>query len=81
MKEYRVKGLSCGNCAQMLEQRIQELEHGENATLSYNSGKLRIDPQVSLPDVKQILKSDGAYIQAESSQVQGRDESHDHSHG
>ncbi|PCK72330.1 Zn transporter-like protein [Paenibacillus larvae subsp. larvae B-3650] len=65
----------------MLEQRIQELEHGENATLSYNSGKLRIDPQVSLPDVKQILKSDGAYIQAESSQVQGRDESHDHSHG
>ncbi|GAA4872970.1 hypothetical protein GCM10023310_60810 [Paenibacillus vulneris] len=62
MLEYRVKGLSCANCAREMEEQIQQLEHGQNATLNYNSGKLKIDPNVSLPEVQKILRSDGAFI-------------------
>ncbi len=56
MKEYRVKGLSCGNCAQAMEQQIKKLEHGETARLSYNSAKLTLDPHVSLDKVKKNIK-------------------------
>ncbi|MBP3962775.1 heavy metal translocating P-type ATPase [Paenibacillus lignilyticus] len=90
MNEYRVKGLSCGNCALGLEQQIKQLEHGESASLSYNSGKLKLDPRVSLPDVEQILKSDHAYIDLHSHPAQhnkhehahesNHDHTHDHSH-
>ncbi|MFS0728123.1 heavy metal translocating P-type ATPase [Paenibacillus sp. 1P07SE] len=62
MNEYRIKGLSCAGCAQRLEDELKQLEHGEHTRLSYNSGKLTIDPQVPLPEVRRILKSDGAYI-------------------
>lgn len=62
MNEYRIKGLSCAGCAQRIEDEIKQLEHGEEAKLSYNSGKLSIDPRISMPEVKRILKSDGAYI-------------------
>ncbi|MFH5186533.1 cation-translocating P-type ATPase [Paenibacillus sp. TAB 01] len=62
MQEYRVKGLSCANCTRELEEQIQKLEHGENATLSYNSGKLRVDSRVPLSHIRDILKGDGAYI-------------------
>lgn len=65
MNEFRIKGLSCGNCAQNLEHQIKRLEHGESATLSYNSGILSLDSKVHLPKVEQILKSDGAYIEKE----------------
>jgi Zn2+/Cd2+-exporting ATPase len=84
MKEYQVKGLSCGNCALTLEHEIRQLEHGNTATLSYNSGKLMVDEQVPLEQVKSILKSDGAYIQQhdvenEADAHAGHD--HGHSHG
>lgn len=62
MNEYRIKGLSCAGCAQRIENDIQQLEHGDGATLSYNSGKLTISPEVSMKEVQRILKSDGAYI-------------------
>jgi Cd2+/Zn2+-exporting ATPase len=39
MIEYRVKGLSCSNCAQTLEHEIRQLENGDTATLNINSGK------------------------------------------
>ncbi|WP_259618732.1 heavy metal translocating P-type ATPase [Paenibacillus doosanensis] len=62
MLEYRVKGLSCANCTREMEEQIQRLEHGGSATLNYNSGKLKIDPKVALPEVQKILRSDGASI-------------------
>lgn len=62
MLEFRVKGLSCANCSRELEQKIQKLEHGEGSTLSYNTGKLKVDEHISLAQVEQILRSDGAYI-------------------
>jgi Cd2+/Zn2+-exporting ATPase len=62
MKEYRVKGISCGGCAMRMEQEIRELQHGEDATLSYNSGKLTINENISMDAVRRILKSDGAMI-------------------
>ncbi|WP_442602838.1 heavy metal translocating P-type ATPase [Paenibacillus sp. KN14-4R] len=62
MQEFRIKGLSCGNCARELEEKIQKLEHGENAKLSYNSGKLWVEEQISMASVTKILKKDGAYI-------------------
>ncbi|QAY65725.1 heavy metal translocating P-type ATPase [Paenibacillus protaetiae] len=62
MNEYRVKGLSCSNCAAELERQIKKLEHGGSAVLSYNSGKLKLDPQISLEAVERILRSDGASL-------------------
>ncbi|MFD2116892.1 heavy metal translocating P-type ATPase [Paenibacillus yanchengensis] len=62
MNQYRIKGLSCAGCAQELEDKLKKLDHGNDATLSYNSGKLTISEEVSLDEVKRILKTDGAYI-------------------
>jgi Cd2+/Zn2+-exporting ATPase len=84
MIEYRVKGLSCGNCAQMLEHKIQQLEHGETATLSFNSGKLIVDEHVPLDQVKDILKADRAYIESPAGDSHAGHEhhsgEHDHEH-
>ncbi|MDL1163799.1 heavy metal translocating P-type ATPase [Yersinia pestis] len=60
--EYRVQGLSCPNCTREMQEEIQKLEHGNNARLSYNSGKLTLSPHVNLRRVETILKSDGARI-------------------
>ena len=79
MNEFRIKGLSCGNCAQMLEHQIKQLEYGESAKLSYNSGKLTLDSKVQLSKVEQILKSDGAYIEKEHDHDHNH-ESQDHAH-
>ncbi|QGG55034.1 heavy metal translocating P-type ATPase [Paenibacillus sp. B01] len=79
MNEYRVKGLSCGNCAMGLEHQIKELEHGDTATLSYNTGKLKLDPRVSLPQVEKILKTDNAYI--DRSQEHSHNAHSGHAHG
>ncbi|WP_127491003.1 heavy metal translocating P-type ATPase [Paenibacillus glycanilyticus] len=75
MNEFRIKGLSCAGCAQRIEDEIKQLDHGEEATLSYNSGKLKVSPDISMPEVNRILKSDGAYI---SEQLNKLAESHDH---
>ncbi|WP_054026702.1 heavy metal translocating P-type ATPase [Bacillus sp. FJAT-28004] len=88
MNEYRIKGLSCGGCALRIEEEIKQLEHGSDAKLSYNSGKLTVDPQISMTAVKKILKSDNAYIEASAETNTGDDHSthnhaghdHDHSH-
>jgi Zn2+/Cd2+-exporting ATPase len=60
--EYRVQGLSCPNCTREMQEEIQKLDHGNNARLSYNSGKLTLSPHVNLNRVETILKSDGARI-------------------
>ncbi|WP_039938562.1 heavy metal translocating P-type ATPase [Anoxybacillus gonensis] len=62
MKEYQVKGLTCANCARALEEQIQSLPYGEGATLSYSSGKLRVNERVDLEKVRAILATDGAYM-------------------
>lgn len=63
MVEYRVKGLTCGHCAHTMETEIQKLTFGEDAKLSYNSGKLLVNEQISMQKVEQILKSEGAYLE------------------
>lgn len=80
MNEFRIKGLSCGNCAQMLEYQIKQLEYGESAKLSYNSGKLTLNSKVQLSKVEQILKSDGAYIEKEHDKDDHNHEDQDHVH-
>jgi len=85
--ELRVKGLSCPNCTSELEQEIKRLEHGETAALSYNSGKLTVDENIDIEQVKRILKSDGAYLDLSASQGHRKHNSddqhrhHDHDHG
>lgn len=78
MEQYIVKGLSCANCTRELEEKIKKLEHGQDATLSYNSGKLIIGDRVSLAQVQKILKTDGAYIETGDHDHDHAD--HDHSH-
>lgn len=79
MNEYRVKGLTCANCARELQDQIQKLEHGDSAILSYNTAKLKLDPKVSLNAVRNVLKSDGAYIE-ENTHDQEHVHGHVHSH-
>jgi Cd2+/Zn2+-exporting ATPase len=95
MKEYRVEGLSCANCTLEMEKEIRSLKHGDTATLSYNSGKLRLDDNVSLEDVQRILRKDGAFLanplvrphshdghaQEEHSHEGHSHEDHEHRHG
>lgn len=60
--EFRVEGLSCANCAREMQEEIQRLEHGKDASLLYNSGRLLINPAVDLKQVERILKRDGAAL-------------------
>lgn len=62
MKEFKVKGLSSANCARELEEQVQKLEHGEGATINFNSSKLRVKASVDLNKVEKILASDGAML-------------------
>jgi Zn2+/Cd2+-exporting ATPase len=75
LEQFRVMGLTCANCTKELEQQIQKLEHGHEAALSYNSGKLTLNAKVSLEKVARILRSEGAYLE----QVR-EDHTHDLSH-
>lgn len=90
VNEYRVKGLSCGHCALKLEGEIKRLDHGDTASLSFNSGRLLLDPEVSISKVESILKSEGAFIEKNTSDSHeghhhdGHEHDHaghDHSHG
>lgn len=90
---YRVQGLSCGNCAREMEGEIRRLKHGEDATLSYNSGTLKMSKDIDVAAVKRILRTDGAKLvesggraaaSAASAPVQGHIQcacdGHDHEH-
>ncbi|MBB6672709.1 heavy metal translocating P-type ATPase [Cohnella nanjingensis] len=70
MREYRVNGLSCANCAEDLEKEIKRLDYGETASLSYRSGKLRIDERMALDQIRRILRSDGAAIALPAAEAQ-----------
>ncbi|OXB94321.1 heavy metal translocating P-type ATPase [Parageobacillus galactosidasius] len=76
MEEYRIQGLSCAHCAAEIEKKIRSLEHGESATLNYNTGKLKIDEKVDLKQVEKILSEDGAFIEKTEAHHHG----HEHSH-
>lgn len=77
MAEYRLKGLSCANCAREMEEEIQKLHHGENAKLLFNSSKLIVSDEIALHKVEKILASDGASIVREA----GDGEHNNHNHG
>lgn len=72
MKEYRLEGLSCANCAASLESEIKKLEHGEKAKVQFNSSKLVISEQVDMKQVEKILASDGASIVPEAKTIEYR---------
>ncbi|GAA0407512.1 heavy metal translocating P-type ATPase [Paenibacillus motobuensis] len=94
--EYRVQGLSCANCAREMQDQIRKLEHGHDAALMYNSGRLLMRPGINVQKVEKILKSDGAsLIHPEASRAEaeastavdstvamnpGKDHSHPHGH-
>ena len=74
MNEFKVKGLTCANCTRELQEEINRLPSGETASLSYNSGKLRLESTVDMKKVKEILSSDGAFIESDG------EEGHHHEH-
>lgn len=74
--EYRVQGLSCANCARELQDELQKMEHGHDAALMYNSGRLLISPKADLSRVESILKGDGASLVKN-----GREQEKGHAHG
>jgi Cd2+/Zn2+-exporting ATPase len=63
MNEYKVKGLTCANCTREIQEEINKLPSGDTASLSYNTGKLRLESTVDMEKVNKILSSDGAYIE------------------
>lgn len=81
---FQVHGLSCANCARECEIDIQKLPNGENAELLYNSGTLKLHPDVDRTQVERILKRDGARIVSASHDSKSAADSHthhDHAHG
>ncbi|WP_410772409.1 heavy metal translocating P-type ATPase [Fontibacillus sp. BL9] len=86
-KEYKVQGLSCANCAREMQEEIQKLEHGQDAALLFNSGRLLVRPEIDLQRVQRILSSDGATLvtSAPTPEHGGQDhrhgvEGHEHGH-
>ncbi|WP_100402969.1 heavy metal translocating P-type ATPase [Bacillus sp. FJAT-42315] len=79
MAEYRLKGLSCANCAREMEGEIQKLPHGGEAKIYFNSGKLSVPEEVDLSNVEKILATDGAAIIKE--QDDSDEEGHHHAEG
>lgn len=83
-RSYQVQGLTCANCARECERDIQKLPYGETAELLYNSGTLKLHPDVDRTKVERILKRDGAWIVtplSESSSAADSLAPHDHAHG
>jgi Zn2+/Cd2+-exporting ATPase len=62
MNEYKIKGLSCANCAREMEQEINKLKNGKGSRIFYHSSKLVLNDGVDLRKVEKILSSDGAFI-------------------
>ncbi len=60
--EYKVQGLSCANCAREMQEEIQKLDHGQDASLLFNSSRLLVRPEVDLQRVQRILSGDGASL-------------------
>lgn len=81
MNEYRLKGLSCANCARELEEQIQKLENGQEAKLYFNTSKLVISNNVDMGKVEKILASDGDVLVKASDENNSGGHSHDHAHG
>ncbi|MBH9965638.1 MULTISPECIES: heavy metal translocating P-type ATPase [Bacillaceae] len=77
MNEYKLQGLSCGNCAREMEEEINKLENGEGSKILYNSSKMVLTEGVDLKRVEKILSSDGAAILKDQ---EGDNDSHDHDH-
>ncbi len=77
MNEFKVKGLTCANCTRELQEEIQKLPQGNSASLSYNTGKLRLESNVDINKVKKILSSDGAFIEEDHEEG----DNHTHHHG
>lgn len=72
MMEYRLKGLSCPDCAADLERTVRRLPHGETTIISYGSGTIQLDERVDLKRVKAALAKDGVALETEES------DGHDH---
>ncbi|OIU67023.1 heavy metal translocating P-type ATPase [Rossellomorea aquimaris] len=80
MDEYKLQGLSCGNCAREMEEEINKLENGEGSRILYNSSKLVLAKGVDMQKVEKILSSDGAVIVKDPDDGDARGHEHDHSH-
>ncbi|MBP2002762.1 Cd2+/Zn2+-exporting ATPase [Paenibacillus shirakamiensis] len=86
--EYPVQGLSCSNCARELQDEIRKLDHGQDASLHYNSGRLIVRPEVDMDKVRKILKSDGASLPTLASSASSKasttkgthNDTHSHTH-
>ncbi|PTM57570.1 heavy metal translocating P-type ATPase [Desmospora activa] len=79
MTEYRLKGLSCPDCAADLERSLQQLPYGDTAKISYGSGTLQVDERADLKQVKSALSKDGVTLVPPASSDDGRDQDQDHS--
>lgn len=79
MNEYKLQGLTCGNCAREMEEQINKLENGDGSRILYNSSKLLVSDGVDMVKVEKILSTDGAAIIKENSPDKP-DHGHEHSH-
>ncbi|RBP05550.1 cation-translocating P-type ATPase [Rossellomorea aquimaris] len=79
MDEYKLQGLTCGNCAREMEEEINKLENGEGSKILYNSSKMMLSKGVDMQKVEKILSSDGAVILKEHDDAHGHDHVHTNS--
>ncbi|MHC5280618.1 heavy metal translocating P-type ATPase [Listeria kieliensis] len=78
MTEYRLTGLSCAHCSEKLEREIQNLNHGSEAKIFYNTSKLILPDGIPLATVEKILKTENVAIVKPNEEHS--EDAHDHSH-
>ncbi|MCA0972436.1 cadmium-translocating P-type ATPase [Halobacillus litoralis] len=62
MKEYKLQGLSCANCAREMQTEMQKLDNGEKTEIKFSSSKLVVEDDVDMKSIRRILKTDGASL-------------------
>lgn len=77
MAEYKLQGLSCGNCAREMEEEINKLDNGNGSRILYNSNKLIVNDGIDMTKVEKILSSDGAFI-VKDNRFDGQETDHSH---
>ncbi len=87
MKTYYIEGLDCANCAMKIENRLNELEGLESASLNFATGEIQVDPAEGAEEpfeavcaVVRQLEPDATVSRSKPAQSSHSSHSHEHTH-
>ncbi|UOQ87529.1 cadmium-translocating P-type ATPase [Gracilibacillus salinarum] len=59
IKTYHVEGMDCGSCAQSIENHLNSVAGVANASVSFSTGKMKVDHEISVEDIVSEVKKIG----------------------